>query len=207
MNWLDFLFIAVLIVGAFMGMRTGLLGAAVIAIGVFIGWFLAGRLSDDVGALFGDSLSADAIVTAISYAIIMILTLVAVNFAWKLLRPVISTVTLGMAGMIDKIGGLALGFLVGFAVVGAIIIVMARFTYNFELPEDGFVGTVTSRIPAESTREAVEGSLTSSSIVPVFINATDAIPGNALGFVPADFRVALDILEQNIEAKAEAASN
>jgi len=207
MNWLDFVFLAILIMGVVMGMRIGLLGAAVVAIGVFLGWFLAGRLSDDIGSIFGESLSNDTIVTAISYAIIMVLTLVAVNFGWKLLRPVISTATLGLAGTADRVGGLVLGGLVGFAIMGAIIILLARFSYDFSLPEDGIVGTVTNRIPVESTRENVEGSLTASSIVPVFINIADAIPGDALGFVPADFRASLDILEQSIEAIAEAASS
>ena len=45
----------------------------------------------------------------------------------------------------------------------------------------------------------MEEALTESAIVELFINVTDGIPGDALGFVPSDFRVSLDILEKNIE--------
>ena len=55
MNWFDIVLIAILAVAAFMGMRTGLIGAAITAIGGIIGWLIAGRLSDKVGGLFGDS--------------------------------------------------------------------------------------------------------------------------------------------------------
>ncbi len=87
MNWLDFLVLAILVVGAILGMRLGLLGAAINAIALLIGWLVAGQLSEQVGGLFASSLSSDTIVTVISYIIIMALSLVLAKIAWKIARP------------------------------------------------------------------------------------------------------------------------
>ena len=200
MNWFDFVIIAIVVLGAIQGMRVGMLGAAVTAIGVIIGWLIAGQLADKVGGIFDNSLTGDTIVTVVSYIVIMAVTLVIIRFVWKILKPILTVVTLGMTGMVDRLGGLALGLLFGIVMAGAAIIVVARFAYNFEVPEDGVTGSVAQRIPrVDDTKESVENALTDSAIVSAFIDVTDAIPGNALGFVPSDFRISLDILEKSIE--------
>ena len=51
----------------------------------------------------------------------------------------------------------------------------------------------------EETKESLETALTESQLVSVFINVSAALPGDAIGFVPADFKVALDILKDKIE--------
>lgn len=204
MNWFDIVIIAILAVGAFMGMRTGLIGAAITAIGGIIGWLIAGRVSDKVGGLFGDSLSNDTIVTVISYIIIIAIALFVARIVARIVRPILSIATLGLSSMVDKLGGLALGLLLGLAISSAFIVVVARFAYNFELPDEGVVGVAASRIPdVQDTRDSVEGALTASAIVPVFINIANALPGDTLGFVPEDFRVSLEILDQTIEAEED----
>ena len=200
MNWLDFVLIAIVVIAAFLGMRTGLIGAAITAIVVLIGWLLAGRFSDDIGGLVGDSLSNDTWVTAISYAVIVVLAIIVARIVARIVRPLLAVATLGLTGMMDKLGGLVMGLIIGGAVAGALVIAMARFTYDFELPEEGIAGSVVSRIPnVEDTREKVEDALVASAIVPVFIDVADAIPGNALGFIPSDFKASLDILERSID--------
>ena len=86
MNWLDFVFIAILVVGALIGMRLRLIGALFIAVGVLIGWLLAGQWSDDIGNIFADSLSNDTLVTVVSYAVIIVGVVIASNFAKKIFR-------------------------------------------------------------------------------------------------------------------------
>ena len=200
MNWLDILIILIVAAGALIGMRTGLIGAAFSAVGVLIGWMVASWLSDDIGDLIGSSLSGDRWVTVISYAIIIVLAVVVTRMAWRIARPLLSVATMGLAGMTDRLGGLALGLVLGVAISGALIIAMARLAYNFELPEEGIAGRVVERIPdVEETEQRIEGALVASSIVPVFVDLTDALSGNALGFVPSDFKASLDILEQKID--------
>ena len=217
MNWLDVVVLAILAVGAFMGMRFGLIGAAITAAGVFIGWLLAGQWSDDIGALFGDSLSNDTLVTVVSYAIILVAALVVTGIAKKFIMPLLTVVTLGLSSMVNKLGGLGLGLLMGIAVSSALIIGLARLTYDFDtIITESVLEQVPTQVPGqvsaqlkeqlagqlsqvENAREALETALTESALVPVFINITDALPADALGFVPSDFKIALDILEERIE--------
>ena len=214
MNWLDFVLLAILVVGAFMGMRMGIIGAAFIAIGAFVGWLLGGQFSDDIGGLFDSSLSNDTLVTVVSYAIIIVASVAVANFVVKFVRPLLTVFTLGMSSMVDKLGGLALGLLVGIAISSVLIIVLARLTYDFDTTS--ITGAVTGAVPSqvadqvtvlddqiariEDAKEQLETSLTDSALVSLFIDITDAIPASTLGFVPSDFKAALDILESNIDS-------
>ena len=200
MNWLDIVIIVILLGGAVQGMRMGLIGAAFSAVGMLIGWQLAGQFSDDLGDLVGESLSTDTWVTVIAYVIIMGLSVVVAGILARIVRPILSISTLGLSSMVDRFGGLALGFVVGVILSGTLIIAMARFAYNFDLPEEGIAGSVAQRIPnPEDTRQSVEDALVASSIVSVFIDAADLLPGDTLGFIPSDFKASLDILEERID--------
>ena len=214
MNWLDFVLLAILVVGAFMGMRMGIIGAAFIAIGAFVGWLLGGQFSDDIGGLFDSSLSNDTLVTVVSYAIIIVASVAVANFVVKFVRPLLTIFTLGMSSMVDKMGSLALGLLVGIAISSVLIIVLARLTYDFDTTS--ITGAVTGAVPSqvaeqvtvlddqiariEDAKEQLETSLTDSALVSLFIDVTDAIPASTLGFVPSDFKAALDILESKIDS-------
>ena len=200
MNWLDILLLAILVVGAILGMRLGLLGAAINAMALLIGWLVAGQLSDEVGGIFASSLSSDTIVTVLAYILIMALSLVLARIVWKVVRPIINLATLGVVGVADRVGGIVVGAILGIMIASAIIIVLARFTYNFELPDTGITGGIAVQVPkVKDTKEAVEGALTDSATVPAFIDFTNALPGNALGFIPSDFKISLEILESAIE--------
>ena len=200
MNWLDIVLIVIVLGGAFQGMRMRLIGAALSAVGMLIGWQLAGQFSDDLGGLVGDSLSTDTWVTVIAYVIIMGLSVVVAGILARIVRPILSISTLGLSSMVDRLGGLAPGIVVGVILSGTLIIAMARFAYNFDIPEEGIAGSVAQRIPnPEETRQSVEDALVGSSIVPVFIDAADLLPGDTLGFIPSDFKASLDILEERID--------
>ena len=217
MNWLDFVFIALLVVGAVMGMRFGLIRAAFLAVGTFLGWLLAGQWSDDIGGLFDKSLSNDTLVTVISYAIVIVGALIVSNFALKIVRPLLSIFTLGLSSLVDKLGGLALGLLIGVAISSALIIGLARLTYDFDVESIADIASLQaiSTIPGglvdqvkvlddqlakvKDAKVALEDALTGSKVVSAFIDASDALPADALGFVPSDFKAALDILEASID--------
>ncbi len=196
MNWLDIVLIVIFVVALLQGLKLGLLGAAVTAVGAIVGWQLAGQFSDDVGGLFGGT--GDTVATVVAYVIVISLSMTAIRFAYRLVRPFLTVIPI--VPMVDRLGGLALGLVAGVVLAGAVIIILARFAYDFELPEGGIAGQVAERVPdPQKTRDSVESALTESSIVPRFIDVTDAIPGNALGFVPSDFKASLDILNQRIE--------
>ena len=197
MNWLDIAILVFLVVGGFYGLKSGLIGATVGAAGIVVGVWMAGQFSDDVGELLTDSISNDTMVTVASYAIIIVVVIVATWMARKILRALISMVFLGW---LDRLGGLGLGLVAGAAISGALITGLARFTYNFEIPSGGLPQQVVGRLlPVADAKAWSENALIGSSLVPTFIDVADALPADALGFVPADFRVALDILQAKIK--------
>jgi len=217
MNWLDIALIVILVLGLLWGMKTGLIGAIFTAVGILVGWVLAGQVADDIGGLFESSLNSDTLVTVVSYAIIIIASVVIIGFIGKIAKPILTTATLGMSGMVDKLGGLALGLVIGLAIAGVCITGMARFAYNFtiqtpglEAVAPGITGTAIGGQAAalgdvslpivDDKKQAVEDSLTESTIVPIFMDIQGALPADALGFIPADFALALDILQAEINA-------
>ena len=196
MNWLDIVLIVIFVVVLLQGLKLGLLGAAVTAIGAIVGWQLAGQLSDDVGGLFGGT--GDTVATVVTYIIVISLSMTAIRFAYRIVRPFM--IVIPIVPLADRLGGVALGLIAGVVLSGAVIVVLARVAYDFELPEGGVAGRVAERVPdPQKTRDSVESALAESSIVPRFIDVTDAIPGGALGFVPSDFKKSLDTLTQRIE--------
>lgn len=203
MNWLDFVFVAIVMVGAYLGMRTGVIRAAFTALGAVVGIMIAGQLSDDVAARFAGSTSDDTVVTVITYAVIILLAVAVARIAAGLVRKLLSVLFLGF---VDRLGGLALGMVGGVAISVAAVIGMAELTYNFEIPGEGLAGKVLESAPeVVEAKEKLKEALIGSALVPRFINITDALPANALGFVPSDFQVALDALEQQIERESAGA--
>ena len=206
MNWIDFVLLATLIVGALYGMKMGLIKAVFVTAGVYIGWLLAGQWSDKVGGIFEGSVSNDTIVTALTYAMTMVAALIAANFAVKILKPMLTVFTLGLSSMVDKLGGLVLGLLLGVALSSALIIGFARLTYDLDISSvteqaSGRVVEIGKEQLAkeESVRESLETALTESQLVPNYIKVFDAIPANAMGLIPSDFKVALEVLKTEIE--------
>ena len=225
MNWLDIVLLVILALGLYQGLKTGLIGAAILVAGAFIGWALAGQLSDDVGAMFEDSLNSDTLVTVVSYAIIISGSIFVAKTIEKILRPALTALTLGLAGMVDKLGGILLGALMGATVAAIVITGLARFAYNFTIPvpdidlpaniQGGQAGALTDAAKAaaqdalkdgfeipqvEDKKEFVEDVLAESTIVPYFLDVKNALPDNAFGLIPSDFRASLEILEEAIDA-------
>ena len=198
MNWLDIVILITIVVGVWRGVKTGIIGAAIMAVGGLVGWMVAGRLSDDIGGIF-DNLASDTIVTTASYVVIIAAAILASIYIAKVVRPTLTAATLGLSSAMDKIGGLALGLVFGLVVSAVLIVAMARLTYDFEPPDAGPVPLTTSGVPVEATRQLLEDTLAESAAAPAFVDVLDVLPGNALGFVPSDFKASLDILDARID--------
>ena len=211
MNWLDGVLIVVIAASAYLGLRTGLISAAFTVVGVWVGITLAGWLSDDLGEWLTSSIASDTLVTVIAYAFIVVAVVLAARIAGAVVRKAVGLLTMGLA---DPLGGALLGGLAGVIMVCALVTGMARLAYDFESPvvsveaegDRGRVAYTTLRDGAgatfiEDTRGFVEDPLLGSALASAFVAVVGALPGEALGFVPSDFRDALDILEVRIEVK------
>ena len=205
MNWVDLAVIAIVAVSALTCMRVGVVGGGVTAIGGIIGWLLAGQLADDVGGLFDNWIHVDTAVTVISYAAIVLAGLVAGVYTVRAGKPLLAAFTLGLSTMTDKLGGLAIGLIMGLVISTAMVVLLGRAAYSFELPEGGLVGEATTKVSRQLTvleeRARLENSLTEARFVRSLVNVADALPSGALGFIPSDFEVTFDLLSEEIERK------
>ena len=116
-------------------------------------------------------------------------------------------------------GGALLGALAGVILACALVTGMARLAYDFEPAEvsaepppgasqlDGRVVYTTledgrAATLIDDTRGSVEAPLRGSAFAAAFADVVDALPAEGLGFVPSDFKDALDILEFRIDERA-----
>ena len=191
MNWVDIIVIIVALAGIFVGWRIGLLGAIFATAGLYVGMVLAGQLTDDVAEALTDSVSSEAIATALAYVIVVGGSLAAALVARSVVKKMLSLVFLGW---IDSAGSLALGLIAGVLAAGALITFAAR--YSNDLPEGGGLGVI---VEMTGIRGSINDALVESSLVPLWLDIVDTVPGDALGMVPDDFKLALEALELRIE--------
>jgi len=205
MNWLDIVIIALWGIGFFVGWRIGLLGTIFTTGGLIVGVLLAGRLSDNVSELITDSVSSDTLATIIAYGIILFAVFIAAQVLRTVVKGVLKMVFLGW---VDTVGSLALGLVMGVVLSGALITVLARYSSDLPLELlDLAPGEVISDQPIEfliervGIQEKLNTAMVESTLIPIFLDIRSAIPGHALGFVPDDFKVALDVLETQIDSQ------
>ena len=191
MNWIDIVVIIVAAVGIFMGWRIGLLGAIFTTLGVFIGMFLAGQLADNVADALTESVSSDTIATALAYLILVGGSIGAALVARTVVKKMLSLVFLGW---VDSVGSLALGLVAGVLLAGALITLAAR--YSQDLPSEGGLGFL---VEMSGIQGSLNGALVDSSLVPIWLDVVDAIPEDAVGMVPDDFKLALEALQLRID--------
>jgi membrane protein required for colicin V production len=211
MNVFDWILIVLFVVGALWGYRTGLVDAVINVAVIYIGLLLSGQFAGQVLGLFWDGVESEALATAIGYVIIFVGVFVAGRIASRIVKAGLNIVLLGW---VDKLGGIAIGIVAGVLLAGGLTAVVARYTYVIE-PEDdrpeGLEGeALTDRLREfaenalhDNLRERTDGQLVGSAVVPIILDIRNVLPGSALGMAPADFNLALDILDRKIELKED----
>ncbi len=193
MNWLDIVIAVVALVGLFIGWKMGLLGAIFNALGIVAGAFIAPRISGDIAGWFTKQGASDAIATVLAYVVVIVVVMLAAQVARIIVKKMLSLILLGW---VDTVGAVFVGLLFGLALSGALILGLARFSTN--VPEGG-LGGLSEQVTG--LRSTVQDALVESRLVPAFIGITDKLPANAMGFVPGDFRLALNQLEERINQR------
>ena len=163
MNWLDFILIVILAIGLVVGLRIGILGAIYCTAVVFLAWLAAAQLGSLVGKFFELFLDDDRIVTVVSFIAIMAVVVYVGGMLWTPIRTALGLGTLGASNVIDRVGGLAVGLILGVAVSGALLVGLMRFAN-------------TSDATSESIREGIDTALVESTFVHLFVRGADALP-------------------------------
>jgi membrane protein required for colicin V production len=137
MHWLDIIFLVLLFIPTFIGLRKGLIKAVLSLVGLIIGVVLAGHFYKPVSNIFG-FISNESVAHILAFILILALVLVAAFLLARLLKSVVS---ITMMGWVDNVGGAVLGFLFGFIFLSAILATWVKF-FGSEMPTEAFLGRV-----------------------------------------------------------------
>lgn len=139
MNWLDLVFLIILVWAVRSSWETGLVQEAFTLAGLIVGIFVAGQLHRPLArVLFG--LAPNNMANAITFLAILLAVWFSISFLGRGVRETIHLIRLGW---LDRVGGLLFGVLKGFVVIAILLIVFARF-------------------PVRNTEELIQGSLIAS---------------------------------------------
>jgi membrane protein required for colicin V production len=123
MNAFDIVLLVMLAIPTFIGLRKGLIKAALSFAGLLIGVVLAGHLYQPVSKVFG-FIPNENIAYILAFILILVLVLVAAFFLARMMKSIMKIV---MIGWIDNVGGAVLGFLSGFLLLSAILATWVKF--------------------------------------------------------------------------------
>ncbi len=123
MNWLDIVILVVVAIGTFLGLRIGIIRAALSLVGLIVGVILAGRYYAPLAERSSFIPQAGA-AEAVAFAIILIGVMIIASVLAGLLRWVTSAV---MLGWVNHLGGAIFGLVLGAIVSSALLAVWGKF--------------------------------------------------------------------------------
>lgn len=214
MTIFDWVLVAVFVVGALLGLKWGLVQAALNFIAVYVAMLIGAQFADGLVERVTDDIENESITTAIGYVIIFLAVFIIAQIVGKAVRTMLKIVFLGW---VDRLGGVVVGALLGAILVTGVVTAMARLAY----PQDEIiladidniansatslanVQAATERLYKELAerygRDTIKEWLTDSSLIPRVLDVRSAIPANMLGLIPGEFASALDTLEADLKS-------
>ena len=214
MTIFDWVLVAVFVVGALLGLKWGLVQAALNFIAVYVAMLIGAQFADGLVERITDDIENESITTAIGYVIIFLAVCIIARSVGKAVRTMLKIVFLGW---VDRLGGVVVGALLGAILVTGVVTAMARLAY----PQDEIiladidniansatslanVQAATERLYKELAerygRDTIKEWLTDSSLIPRVLDVRSAIPANMLGLIPGEFASALDTLEADLQS-------
>ncbi len=179
-----------------------MISATLAVVGVFLALSVAEQVTEEARAMFDASVSDNTIFTIVSYTTLIVASLMIARLVAKITKSIPKVLTLGMSGMVDKLGGIALGATFGVAIAAVVVLVGAKIAYDFDaeaikaqLPAQVAEKVTSERLATvEEPLGAIEGVLEESQAVAILLSVTDTLPESTLNMVRGDFRTALDIM-------------
>ena len=214
MTIFDWVLVAVFVAGALLGLKWGLVQAALNFIAVYVAMLIGAQFADGLLERVTDDIENESITTAIGYVIIFLAVFIIAQIVGKAVRTMLKIVFLGW---VDRLGGVVVGALLGAILVTGVVTAMARLAY----PQDEIiladidniansatslanVQAATERLYKELAerygRDTIKEWLTDSSLIPRVLDVRSAIPANMLGLIPGEFASALDTLEADLKS-------
>tara|TARA_Y100000310_G_scaffold292255_1_gene320879 strand:+ start:178 stop:654 length:477 start_codon:yes stop_codon:yes gene_type:complete len=141
MNWLDIVIIAVLVPGAFTGLRTGLIKASLSLAGLIVGINLAGRyylaLAEQLTFIPQEKVSQ-----IIGFTIILLCIILIVGLLTRLISMV-------MSGWVNRLGGVVFGLAMSALSVSILLAIWVKFFGMSRIVGDsGLASLLLNQLPA-----------------------------------------------------------
>ena len=145
MNWLDIVILVVVVIAIFLGLRIGIIKAALSLAGVIVGVILAGRFYVPLSEQLTFIPKAD-VAKVVAFAIILIVVMIIAGVAAKLLKWAASAMLLGW---VNHLGGAVFGFVLGAILCGALLAICTKFLGITEIiSESSLAAILLDRFPA-----------------------------------------------------------
>ncbi|MCH7606452.1 MAG: CvpA family protein [Chloroflexi bacterium] len=125
MNWVDIVIVVVWVATAFWGASIGLIQVAVHLVVVAVGLALSSRIAGVVGNLFAPVTDNEQAQTVAGFIAIFLILFIAGGIVSQMLRTVLGIIPL--VGLANKLGGLAVGVVVGFVLLSGVLTGIQRF--------------------------------------------------------------------------------
>ena len=186
MNWLDVAIAAMIIIGALIGWRTGLVRAALSIAGVFIGFVIGAHLSGPIAGLLTDSVGSASIAAVVAYLIVGVIVFIAVQIFGMVATKALKVFFLGWA---NSLGGAFAGAVAGFVIGAVLVTALARLA--FLVP-----ASTLERGRSVEARQGLLETLVGSSQATTYLDIYDRLPVHALGLTPGAFHDALQELRR-----------
>lgn len=145
MNWLDIVIIAFVVVAALIGLKIGLIKAALSLAGIILGIFLAGRYYAPLAERL-TFISQESIAQGVAFAIILIVVIIIAGLLAAFLKWIASVV---MLGWVNHLGGAAFGLVLGLILCSALLALWGKFFGATNIVEEsGIASVLLDRFPA-----------------------------------------------------------
>ncbi len=123
MNWLDIVILVFLAVVTFIGLKVGLIKAALSLVGIVVGVVLAGRFYINLAGVL-TFIPKENIANIVAFAIIFIVVIIITAVLAVLLKWIAKLVLLGW---VNHLGGAILGLIMGAIFCGALLVLCGKF--------------------------------------------------------------------------------
>ncbi len=124
MSWLDLVLVVVLVVGAFLGLRTGIIKAVLSLAGLIVGVILAGQYYIALADVLPFFSETSNVAKVVAFAIILIGVMVIAVVLARLLKWAASVV---MLNWVNQLGGAVFGLMLGAIFCGALLAIWVKW--------------------------------------------------------------------------------
>ena len=139
MNWvLDIVLLVLLGIAAFIGLRIGIIKAALSLAGLIVGVILAGRYYDSLAQHLG-FIPGDGVAEVVAFIIILLGVVIIAMVLALLLKWATSAI---MLGWVDRLGGAIFGLLWGAVLCGALLAMWLKYVGATEAIVESTVASI-----------------------------------------------------------------